>query len=167
MMSKHSATGHYTIEHTARKHSAIERSAIERSTTAHNTRRRDARRYNEKLSPAINAQLTRRANVIAFEKRMFAFAAILITLICILLGTSIKAFASSAKVEQPLQKYYTSIQVEKGDTVWSIAQEYTADNQDADIASYVDEVCSMNQLQDGQIHTGQYLTIAYYSPEIH
>ena len=44
------------------------------------------RAYNEKLSPSINAQLARRAHVIALQKRLIAFFAILIVSLMILLA---------------------------------------------------------------------------------
>lgn len=123
------------------------------------------RAYNEKLSPSINAQLARRAHVIALQKRLIAFFAILIVSLMILLGTSMKTFASANKEQLPVQKYYTSIQVESGDTVWEIAERYTADY-DVDMQEYIDEVCAMNQLQNGQIHSGQHIVVAYYSTEV-
>ena len=61
------------------------------------------RAYNEKLSPSINAQLARRAHVIALQKRLIAFFAILIVSLMILLGTSMKTFASANKEQLPVQ----------------------------------------------------------------
>lgn len=78
----------------------------------------------------------------------------------VLFGT-IKAQAASA---EPSYKYYTSIQVEKGDTLWNIAGNYITDDY-ADIDTYIEEICSINHIADSNIHAGQYLTIPYYSSD--
>ena len=76
--------------------------------------------------------------------------------------SSIKTQAAPA---DKTYKYYTSIQVESGDTLWNIACEYMTDDY-SNINTYIDEICSINQLTDCQIHAGEYLTIPYYSTEI-
>lgn len=59
-------------------------------------------------------------------------------------------------------KYYTSIMVEYGDTLWSIAHQYTDEHYD-NIMDYINEVISINHIKEDQITTGQYLIIPYYS----
>ena len=78
----------------------------------------------------------------------------------VLFGT-VKAHAASA--EAPY-KYYTSIRVEKGDTLWNIADTYITDNYD-NRNDYIEEICSINHIAENTIHTGQYLTIPYYSSD--
>ena len=59
-------------------------------------------------------------------------------------------------------KYYTSIEVEAGDTLLTIADQYmTAGYKDK--KTYVNEVMSINGLADSRIHAGEYLTVPYYS----
>ena len=70
---------------------------------------------------------------------------------------------SKASNEVNTYKYYTSIEVQKGDTLWTIAQQYADD--DADYASYIEEVKEMNQLTSDTIHAGEYLTVSYSSNE--
>ena len=80
-----------------------------------------------------------------------------------LLGSSIHAFANS-KENQPLHKYYTSVRVEAGDTLWDIAEEYktTTDR----TKSYIKEICELNQIKADDIHAGDYIVVTYYSPDI-
>ena len=60
-------------------------------------------------------------------------------------------------------KYYTSIQVSYGESLWSIARTYQDDHYDC-TQDYVDEVIHINHLKDGEdITAGQYLIIPYYS----
>lgn len=90
--------------------------------------------------------------------------AILILVSAILLGSSIGALASAG--DQPeLHKYYTSIQVQRGDTLWDIADRYTADGR-MDRKAFIDEVTALNGLKDGQIRSGDYIVVTYYSEEV-
>ena len=62
-------------------------------------------------------------------------------------------------------KYYKSIEVEKGDTLWSIAKE----NIDADhyksVQEYVNEIKAMNSIKSDHIVAGSCLIIPYYSAD--
>lgn len=79
---------------------------------------------------------------------------------CILFGST-KAQAAPA---EPSYKYYTSIQVQKGDTLWNIASEHIS-GEYASMNDYIEEICKINHISDSDIHSGQYLTIPYYSNE--
>lgn len=61
-------------------------------------------------------------------------------------------------------KYYTSIVVVSGDTLWSIAKEY-ADIHYGSLEDYISEVASINHLKSNEIKAGQYLIVPYYSEE--
>lgn len=79
---------------------------------------------------------------------------------CIIFGST-KAQAAPA---EPSYKYYTSIQVQKGDTLWNIASEHIS-GEYASMNDYIAEICEINHISDSDIHSGQYLTIPYYSSE--
>ncbi len=58
-------------------------------------------------------------------------------------------------------KYYTSIEVSVGDSLWSIAEEYMdAGNQS--VYDYIDEIKAINGLKSDQIRAGEYLMVSYY-----
>lgn len=61
-------------------------------------------------------------------------------------------------------KYYTSVQIEKGDSLWSIAQEYISEEYES-IDEYINEVMNINHLATDKIYEGNYLCIPYYSVE--
>lgn len=67
--------------------------------------------------------------------------------------------ASAAPEHEPV-RYYTSIRIEQGDTLWDIAQEYKLDTESTQ--DYIDEVMEMNQLGSDQITAGKSLMIYYY-----
>lgn len=86
---------------------------------------------------------------------------IALTITCSILFGTINAQAAPA---EPSYKYYTSIQVQQGDTLWDIADTYITDEYN-DMNEYIREICSINHIDEDAIHAGQYLTIPYYSAE--
>lgn len=62
-------------------------------------------------------------------------------------------------------KYFTSIKIEKGDTLWSIANENMDYDHYKNVSEYVNEVKTMNSLTSDRIVAGSYLIIPYYSTE--
>ena len=92
---------------------------------------------------------------------------LLLVIICICFFGS---FFSSAHDESVLEdpstkvKYYTSIEIKKGDSLWKIAEEHITDEYDS-IYEYVDELIRINHIDiisADMIREGDYLTIAYY-----
>lgn len=73
------------------------------------------------------------------------------------------ARANGAKEKIHLYKYYTSVPIHPGDTLWEIASEYCHDS--VQITDYMDELKQINHLRGDDIHAGRYLTIVYYSEE--
>ena len=58
-------------------------------------------------------------------------------------------------------KQFTSIQVQKGDTLWKIAKKYMG-NEYSSVDDYIEEVCQTNHIYDGKITEDMYLVIPYY-----
>lgn len=58
-------------------------------------------------------------------------------------------------------KYYKSVEIVSGDTLWALAQTYMDDNYEC-VQDYIDEIKEINNLFDDKIHEGQYLTVPYY-----
>lgn len=67
--------------------------------------------------------------------------------------------ASSSNNTPTDSKFYTSVMIEEGDTLWSIAQEY-CDNA-ADINDYIEELRSINHIEESRIQEGNYLIVTY------
>ena len=67
--------------------------------------------------------------------------------------------------ESPITyKYYKSIVIQPGDTLWDIALEYKTDDYGS-TQEYVDELKEINSLESDSIQESQYLMIAYYDEE--
>ncbi|MGF0017171.1 LysM peptidoglycan-binding domain-containing protein [Sporofaciens sp. SGI.106] len=60
---------------------------------------------------------------------------------------------------------YKSIQLESGDTLWSIAEEYMPDGFSS-IWDYIEELKDINGLKSDEIHEGRYLTVVYCDTNI-
>lgn len=88
------------------------------------------------------------------------------TFICLLLcsallcGTMIRGKAAG----EHRMKYYTSVRISKGDSLWTIAVTHMGEGYD-DVRAYIEEVKALNQLTSDRIHAGQYLLLPYYSHE--
>lgn len=107
-----------------------------------------------------------RSRRVAVRNQRITFISILFVVMFIIIGSvlfcSTKAQAAPA---EPSYKYYTSIRLEDGDTLWNIANEYMSDEY-ACTDEYIAELCALNRISASDpIHAGQYLTIPYYSNE--
>ena len=94
---------------------------------------------------------------------LFVSAGLLVSiLVCSIVFGSIRAQAASSDMTY---KYYTSVAIEPGDSIWKIASEYKTE-ECGDMEDYVKEICKLNHIgSTDDIHSGQYLTIPYYSEE--
>lgn len=81
---------------------------------------------------------------------------------------SINFFMINAKASSEQQvssyKYYTSVTVEAGETLWDIAGIYMSD-EFSSVQKYIDEVKNINHLTDNKIYAGEKLIVPYYSYE--
>ena len=123
------------------------------------------RKYNHKISKRANENLQKREAVVRIQRSIFAIAIILIISLGILLSTSINAMASGKGDVASYNKYYKSIRIEAGDTLWSIADEYIADL-NINKQDYIREICELNGIYEDEIRTGDYVVITYYSKEV-
>ena len=99
------------------------------------------------------------------EKNLIFIAGTAALITAILAVSSIFTMSAKARELPSGYKYYTSIVVEKGDTLWDIANQYITPEY-GDISEYIGEVKYLNHLRGDEIHAGEYLTIPYYSDDI-
>ena len=77
-------------------------------------------------------------------------------------GILVNAVNTSAK-EQRAVLYYTSVCIEKGDTLWGIAEEYAEDS-GMSVREYFNKLKEINRISGEGLREGNYLTIAYAKP---
>lgn len=78
---------------------------------------------------------------------------------------SVNSFLSNAKADNAnaSHKYYKSITISDGDTLWSIAQEYMDNEHYDSIKDYIKEVKKVNSLASDSISYGENIIVPYYS----
>lgn len=59
-------------------------------------------------------------------------------------------------------KLVTCIEVKKGDTLWSIASEFSSDEYN-DMNEYIEEIKDSNRMISDEIHAGNYIIVPYYA----
>jgi cell division protein YceG involved in septum cleavage len=123
------------------------------------------RKYNHKISKRANESLTKREAVVRRQKSILALVVLALVVFGILLGTGMNALASSDKDIASYNKYYVSIRVESGDTLWTIADEYI-DGFNIEKDDYIKEVCEINEISKDDIHAGDYIVVPYYSQDV-
>ncbi|MBQ8597000.1 MAG: LysM peptidoglycan-binding domain-containing protein [Lachnospiraceae bacterium] len=101
------------------------------------------------------------------EMRRNIFMCLLTIMLVISLSLTFFAFGTKAQSndEEILYKYYKSITVQDGDTLWDYAEQYGSSEHYADNQAYIDEVIKMNALTDDEITSGQHIILPYYSLE--
>ena len=103
---------------------------------------------------------------IDWKKAVRILAVVLLSSTLVLFLTARSAQAK--RQERESFKYYTSITIDAGDTLWSIAEEYyqseATSSAYTDIRPYIDEIMNINGLSNQhQIKAGNALIVPYYS----
>ena len=110
------------------------------------------------------ARIKRRRQV-AKRRIILLLAALFVITVGSIVCGSIFSSAKDPATDIPQYKYYKSITIEQGDSLWSIAQEYRTDAYEA-TQDYIDELKELNVLTSETIHEGQHLVVPYYDTEI-
>lgn len=92
---------------------------------------------------------------------IFIITSLLIVFSAITLSTFISKASES---EDTLFKYYKTIEISKGETLWDLAVKYASEH-DEDYTTYIEEVMNMNHLESDLIVSGDIILIPYYSTE--
>lgn len=92
-------------------------------------------------------------------------AALCLILTCAFLFGSSTLYAKNDHPTVPTYKYYTSISIEQGDTLSSIAKAYIS-TEYSSIDEYISEVKFINHIDGDNIIAGNHIIVPYYSEEI-
>lgn len=123
------------------------------------TQMNQVRQY--KTAPVIDMNQSRRAKQRKnhYKKAMLIFTAIILGII---LATVLSHSMSSAQNAHNSYKYYTSVEILPGDSLWSVADQYMT-NDYHDKNSYINEVMEINHMTDTALRVGDSITVPYYS----
>lgn len=95
-------------------------------------------------------------------KRFAPFFAVTLMICSILFGSSIFNVMAEEPESAQIYRYYKSLEIQDGESLWSIATRYNTHDQ-MTIKSYIKELKAMNGLKQDTIHAGQHLTVLYFS----
>ena len=96
------------------------------------------------------------------KKQQSQLLIISLSICIVLLSFGIISTKVIAQKVSSQEKMITSVRIEKGDTLWSIATEYITDEY-KDINSYISEIKKTNRLSSDIIHEGRYILVPYYT----
>ena len=100
------------------------------------------------------------------ELRRHVFTGFVTVLLAVSFSLLFFSFKIKAQSNREVQyKYYKSVQVQAGDSLWNYASLYGDSRYYDSHKDYIKEVTAMNALTDEQITSGQYLILPYYSSE--
>lgn len=109
--------------------------------------------------------ISRRRRRLQVRKNIYMLALSIIAIV--LLSVFVISISTQASdLEQHTKyKYYKSIEIYKGDTLWSIANENIDTDHYKSVQEYVNEIKEMNSIKSDQIISGSCLIIPYYSSD--
>ena len=94
-------------------------------------------------------------------KKYFVMLVLFVMVLSCFFGKTL-VMASEEEHQIVYERYYTDIEIEKGDTLWSIAKTYNK-NSGMEIREYIREVKQMNRMVSDHIEAGDSLTIVYFA----
>lgn len=101
-----------------------------------------------------------RRRAVIRRRKMIAVLSVLAISLIILFGSAMITFAKSNGKNEPV-KEFVSIQIQTGDSLWTIAESYT-ESYGVAINDYIDEVKSVNGLTSNDIQTGSFIIVPTY-----
>ena len=102
----------------------------------------------------------------AMKKGIYSLSAgiVMVVLVCLLFGSLFVSAHEDTADTDTIYKYYKSIEIQPGDTLWNIAESTMTSEYDS-VQEYVQVLKDMNNLESDYIQAGQYLMIAYNDTE--
>ncbi len=101
-------------------------------------------------------------NKVTTRKGRIGLIGILILLVLIVMSMYIFTKTVTAQGSRERVKLVTSIEIKKGDTLWSIASGFMTDEY-RDVNEYVKELKDSNGLTSDTIHAGNYIIVPYFA----
>ncbi len=103
---------------------------------------------------------TNAERIVRNRKIMLAVGLIISFIVAFMLYSN-RAVAENSKT---VYKYYTSYEIQPGDTLWDIADQFMSPEM-SDKEAFIDTIKSINHLGGDEITAGKYLVIEYCSYE--
>ena len=127
--------------------------------------RNQERNRNSVSSRGLNQSRVVLTGVSRRRSRKSAMATYPLTAFCVLglllLLLSVFLNMSSEKVEAKAdyEKVFVAVEIQPGDTLWGYAEQYAHSDYYDSKREYIEEVCSLNALEDGTIYAGKTIAL--------
>lgn len=96
------------------------------------------------------------------RQKHYIFAYIIVLMVLIFVFSMLfHKTVSSASSEFEREQCYQSVEIQPGDSLWSIASRYFTEEW-ISIEHYIEEIKLFNSMESNEIHSGDYLMIPYY-----
>lgn len=96
------------------------------------------------------------------DRRKIRWIAVIVLFVIMIFTVILATKKVTAKREGYRVKQVTSIQIQKGDTLWSIASNHMSDEYN-DLNDYIAEIMVSNGLSSDKIQAGNYIIVPYYT----
>lgn len=96
-------------------------------------------------------------------RRRIAIALLSVLLVFLFVLSFNSIALATEELPETSYKYFTYHIVEKGDTLWNLAEEFIDYNYYKNVQDYVSEVKEINHMTDDTIRVGQTVVIPYFS----
>ncbi len=96
-------------------------------------------------------------------RRRIAFGIISVFLVLLFVFSFNSIAQATEDIPETTYKYFTYHTVDKGDTLWSMAEEYIDYDYYKNIFEYVSEVKEINHMNGDTVRIGQTIVIPYFS----
>lgn len=101
----------------------------------------------------------------ARRKLFFVFCLTIIVMFGIGVGFGTLLTRAEESEGDPVYKYYSNIEIQRGDTLWDIADTYMDSRFYKSRTDYIAEVMSINHMVSDRLVAGQKMIVPYYSSE--
>ncbi|SDA65113.1 LysM domain-containing protein [Butyrivibrio sp. INlla18] len=122
-------------------------------------------RYFDPSEIRIRQNKIRRQRIVRRQYITISLIVSILLFVMMFLKLSVMSDAQSDTFE-PEYKYYKTVTVYSGDTLWDIASNNYNSGKYSDMNSYINEILSINSISDAdQVKAGESLIIPYFSKE--
>ncbi len=95
------------------------------------------------------------------RKKLWAVGTVILLVLAIITILFVTKTVTAKRNEDRI-KLITSVEIRKGDTLWSIASDYISDEY-GDMNDYIREIKESNGITSDNIHAGNYIIVPYYA----
>ena len=119
-------------------------------------------RFFSKSEVRIRANKVRRQRIFQLQLTTTIIIATIVLFAIIFMCSSFSSDAQS-DMYKPEFKYYTTVMVHSGDSLWSIASDHYSEDHYDDLNSYITEICRINRMNtDSILNAGSRILISQF-----